>query len=87
MGIGKKNPIQQIIIDYFSDLFQTSVDADLSDRKHVQTILRQHNEALIRDITSDEVKEAVFRMHPDKSLVPDGLNPAFFPDILEYSMS
>ena len=27
---------------------------------------------------NDEVKEAIFSMHPNKSSAPDGLNPAFF---------
>lgn len=34
--------------------------------------------ALVSEITSEEVKKAVFSMHPEKSPGPDGLNPAFF---------
>lgn len=34
-------------------------------------------------VTSDEVKCAVFTMHPDKSPEFDGLNPDFFSILLE----
>lgn len=33
---------------------------------------------MIAEVTLEEVKAAVFSMHPDKSPGPDGLNPAFF---------
>ncbi|XP_075485321.1 uncharacterized protein LOC142525036 [Primulina tabacum] len=36
------------------------------------------NEKLVMSFTTEEFKEAVFDMKPDKSLGPDGFNPAFF---------
>lgn len=30
------------------------------------------------DITFEEIKEAVFSMHPEKAPGPDGFNPMFF---------
>lgn len=32
----------------------------------------------MREVTGEEVREAVFEMHPDKPCGPDGLNPAFY---------
>ncbi|XP_031090908.1 uncharacterized protein LOC115995902 [Ipomoea triloba] len=36
------------------------------------------NEGLLRQVTSEEVRGALFAMHLDKSPGPDGLSPAFF---------
>lgn len=38
----------------------------------------QQNEHMIQEFTGEEVKEAVFAMHPDKSPRPDGMNPTFY---------
>ncbi|XP_074374476.1 uncharacterized protein LOC141714880 [Apium graveolens] len=38
----------------------------------------EQNRDLLIDVTSQEVKEAVFHMHPDKAPGPDGMTPAFF---------
>lgn len=44
----------------------------------VKQIFEADNEGLVAEITQDEVKEAVFSMHPDKAPGIDGLNPDFF---------
>ena len=36
------------------------------------------NEFLLRPIHEKEIHDAVFDMHPDKSLGPDGMNPTFY---------
>lgn len=36
------------------------------------------NEALIHDFNEEDVKQAIFAMHSDKSPGPDGMNPGFF---------
>lgn len=36
------------------------------------------NEELMRPIVEEEVKEALFQIHPDKSPGPDGMTPDFF---------
>ncbi|XP_019177735.1 PREDICTED: uncharacterized protein LOC109172940 [Ipomoea nil] len=41
-------------------------------------ISHDQNATLEKPINSDEVRAAVFSMHPDKSPGPDGLSPAFF---------
>lgn len=46
-------------------------------------VTEEENIELVSEITTEEVKEEVFSMHPDKSPGPDGLNPIFFPNLLE----
>lgn len=71
--------VQGVIEDYFMSLFQSmSLDGRLSERDIVQRVSETENIALLSDVTADEVKEALFSMHPDKSPGPYGLNPAFF---------
>lgn len=55
-----------------------SLDGKLSDREMVQRISARENEALLAEVTPEEVKDAAFSMHPDKAPGPDGLNPGFF---------
>lgn len=45
-------------------------------------ITNEQNASLTSTISIQECKEAVFDMHPDKSL--DGLNPNFFPNFQVY---
>lgn len=41
-------------------------------------ITEEHNRFLLSPFTVEEVKNALFSMHPDKSLGPDDMNPAFY---------
>ena len=71
--------IQGIITEYFTQLFKSSgIDERLSTRESVSQITEAENELLMSVVTYEEVKNAVFAMHPDKSPGPDGLNPGFF---------
>lgn len=71
--------IQEIIVSYFSELFQASGSAGgLTDREIVKNVTEEQNIQLIKSISSEEVKDAVFSMHPGKSPGYDGLNPAFY---------
>lgn len=63
----------------YSDLFtKTQVPwedvVDCIDKK----IMSARNEELMRPVVEEEVKEALFLMHPDKSLGTDGMTPSFF---------
>lgn len=45
----------------------------------VQThVTPEQNDQLTQEFTAEEVKGALFSMHSDKSLGPDGMNPAFY---------
>jgi hypothetical protein len=41
-------------------------------------ITQEDNDRLEAPITNEELKEALFQMHPDKAPGPDGFNPAFY---------
>lgn len=41
-------------------------------------VTKDQNEFLLKEFSMNDVKEALFAMHPDKSPGPDGLNPAFY---------
>lgn len=71
--------IQEVILDYFSDLFKTLTEArGLTDRETVHLVTEEQNVNLIRPVSSEDVKATVFSMYPEKSSGPDRLNPAFF---------
>lgn len=71
--------VQDIITDYFSELFLSSRSTEfLSDREKVRRVTVEQNQQLVQPISNDEVKDAVFSMHAEKAPGFDGLNPAFF---------
>lgn len=43
-----------------------------------ERINSEQNQMLTQEFTQEEVRSALFAMHPDKSPGPDGMNPAFF---------
>lgn len=78
--------VQQIIIEYFENLYTTSGSMEgLTEREVVSTVTVEQNEFLLVPTTLDEVKKAIFSMHGDKSPGPDGLNPTFYQSFLAYS--
>ena len=72
---------------YFQKLFTTANPVgmdpvlDLVDR----VVTLDMNNTLLQPYTPDEVKQALFQMHPSKSPGPDGMSPFFFSKILAYS--
>ncbi|XP_062100071.1 uncharacterized protein LOC133805941 [Humulus lupulus] len=71
--------LEQLMVEYFQTLFKSSVDnwADVIDCL-TPTITQEQNELMVRPIDDDEVKSALFQMHPDKSPGPDGMTPGFY---------
>lgn len=68
-----------MVITYFTQLFTTAgMTSNLIERENVKQITEEENGRLLSKLTLEEVKEAVFLMHPDKSPGQDGLNPDFF---------
>lgn len=71
--------IQEVVEKYFKTLFQSmSYNGRLRQHEEVQKITEVENEALLSNITTEEVKETTVSMHMDKSSGKDGLNPAFY---------
>lgn len=64
------------MIEYFDNLFQSN-NAEWEDVVSCMPsrVTEQDNAALLRPIEDVEVKAA---LHPDKSLGPDGMTPAFY---------
>ena len=58
-------------------------NASTSSVQHVinhvcEVVTSDMNDTLLVEFTHDEVKRALFQMHPTKALGPDGMNPLFF---------
>lgn len=71
--------LADFITDYYAKLFTTGGTEveeviDCVEGK----ITERHNRDLLMPITDEEVKQALFHMHPDKAPGPDGMTPAFF---------
>ncbi|PNX80358.1 ribonuclease H, partial [Trifolium pratense] len=65
--------------NYFDHLFRANATVQDPILSLVSPkITLEDNERLVAPITKDELKEALFQMHPDKSPGPDGFNPAFY---------
>lgn len=67
------------MVDYFEQLFRSG-GCDISD---VQSLISpiisvEQNESLTRPFAVEEVKDALFAMHPDKSPGDDGFSPGFY---------
>lgn len=75
----EKEDVRKVIVDYFSEIFQSSMNEEsVSDRERVKQVTDEQNQELVMPVRSEEVKQVVFAMHPDKSPGIDGLNPGFF---------
>lgn len=71
--------LQEVMVDYFGDLFKASNTkwsevVDCIDPK----ISAEQNSILLAPVEENEVKRALFGMHPDKSLGPDCMSPGFY---------
>ncbi|XP_019175768.1 PREDICTED: uncharacterized protein LOC109171094 [Ipomoea nil] len=68
-----------VITNYFTKLFT----AETGDVEEVISCINSHilpsdNARLVRPVSADEVRHALFQMHSDKSSGPDGFGPGFF---------
>ncbi|KAL8112036.1 hypothetical protein AgCh_019659 [Apium graveolens] len=74
-----EDEVQGIISRYFDDIFSTRTTGEsMSDRIKFARISEEQGNELVLPVTEEEVKEAVFAMHPNKSPGIDGFNPTFF---------
>uniref|UniRef100_A0A803Q3T6 PHD finger protein ING n=1 Tax=Cannabis sativa TaxID=3483 RepID=A0A803Q3T6_CANSA len=69
----------EVMVEYFNGIFKAGNGTWREVIDSVRPVVREeHNNALLRPIADQEVKDAVFQKHPDKSPGPDGMNPKFF---------
>ena len=80
--------IQHITVSYFEKLFTSTNPQDVEDSLvEVPTLITdQTNDFLTGPATENEVRVALFIMHPEKSPGPDGMT-AYFSKSLEYHKS
>ena len=75
-----KDGIARVAESYFKDLFVETPAVNIEGV--VQAVERrvtpQMNDRLTQRYSPDEVRTALFQMHPSKALGPDGMSPFFF---------
>lgn len=74
-------------VDNFDDLFHATSPSEFEGFLYeiTPTITPQLNQRLIRNAMEDEVKQALFRVHPEKAPGPDEMT-SFFPTLLAYCL-
>ena len=72
---------ERVAKTYLQRLFTTTTNPNQMDHvlnKVKRVVAPDMNHALFQPYSLDEVKRALFQMHPSKSLGPDGMSPFFF---------
>ncbi|XP_062102834.1 uncharacterized protein LOC133812999 [Humulus lupulus] len=73
------NGLGTVMVDYFKHLFSASSTDWHSVTECISASISEDvNMDLVRPIESEEVRQALFQMHPDKSPGPDGFSPGFY---------
>lgn len=68
------------MVDYFQTLFSASHTDWSSVIECISSSITEGiNFELVKPVESEEVKHALFQMHPDKSPGLDGFSPGFYP--------
>jgi hypothetical protein len=69
-----------IVDQYFQDLFTLSHPTPINQTIDCMepTVTASHNSQLLQTYSAEEIKKAIFQMHPSKSPGPDGMIPFFF---------
>ncbi|GAU23029.1 hypothetical protein TSUD_336770 [Trifolium subterraneum] len=79
MAVTTQPELCEVARNYFDQLFKAKTAAhDSILALMVPKITIEDNARLVAPITKEELKAALFQMHPDKSPGPDGFNPAFY---------
>ncbi|KAM6559477.1 hypothetical protein CsatA_028716 [Cannabis sativa] len=76
---GWDNGLNEVISDYFIDLFTSNGTFQNTVANDIRcSIDEAQNNILLQPVTPDEVRHALFQMHPDKAPGPDGMGPGFY---------
>uniref|UniRef100_A0A2N9IBV7 Reverse transcriptase domain-containing protein n=1 Tax=Fagus sylvatica TaxID=28930 RepID=A0A2N9IBV7_FAGSY len=75
-----ESQIEDIAVSYFDDIFHTSTPVNLEDTLTAvnSRVTPEVNQRLLQPFTADEVRMALFQMHPSKAPGPDGMSSFFF---------
>ena len=78
--ITEDTSVEKVAVDYFEEFFTTTSPTEFDDFLTEVTpgITPQMNQRLLRVATENEVREALFMMHPEKASGPDGMTAFFF---------
>ena len=76
----EEDQIAAVICKYFDHIFTSdSFNGLQTVEKSLQPcVTAEMNEELIKEPTMEEIKEAIFAIHPDKAPGPDGFSASFF---------
>lgn len=71
--------VEQVVVGYFEDLFSTPSPSEFDSflTNITPGITSKMNQRLLRVATEEEVRHALFMMHPEKAPRPDGMNALF----------
>ena len=72
--------VEKVTVDYFEGLFSTTSPTDFKSflEEIVPSISPQLNKILLRIATEEEIRQALFMMHPEKAPGPNGMTALFF---------
>lgn len=72
--------IQRVVLDYFDNIFSSSnpTGADAVVEGISSSITATMNQALTRDVSKDEVREAIMQFSPCKAPRSDGMTASFY---------
>lgn len=80
----EQKDIENVIYDYYTDLFLTQNPTELTIDNVIQhvkcKVTHEMNSNLSTPFTTEEVRQAIFDMHPSKAPGLDGFNAQFFQD-------
>lgn len=71
--------LQELMVEYFTSLFAaTEVDWHSVVNCVYNKVSTSQNDMILQPVDCQEVKQAIFHMHSDKSPGPDGISPGFY---------
>lgn len=75
----EKQELDNLVFQHFNQLFKSQNGNMMSIINCIpQSISKEHNRWLIRPVSKDEVRVALFSMDPNKSQGLDGMSPGFY---------
>jgi len=78
--VDNEEDIERVAVDYFENLFSSAntIDPSIVLRDISPSVSSTMNEFLVKEITEEEVKRALFSLNPTKAPGQDGMTALFF---------